>query len=107
MSELARGRPRLEVIEGEGLTTQRRIESVGWMALGHCRAPGIRPTDMAPAISNEVGIAIAKRICQDCIIKRPCLESALARREEVDFGIWGGTTPEERHVIRVLRPKST
>ena len=39
----------------------------------------------------------AKRMCASCPVKAPCLAHAL---EFEDFGIWGGTTPEERAVIR-------
>jgi WhiB family redox-sensing transcriptional regulator len=36
----------------------------------------------------------AKAVCEDCPIKISCLGGALRRGEE--FGIWGGTTPEDR-----------
>ncbi len=38
--------------------------------------------------------ALAKAICASCPIAAACLQYALATNEE--FGIWGGTTPEER-----------
>lgn len=39
----------------------------------------------------------AKRICADCDVREQCLEWALSNRER--FGIFGGTTPEERRRI--------
>jgi WhiB family redox-sensing transcriptional regulator len=33
-------------------------------------------------------IAAAKAICADCVLARPCLSGALARREP--WGVWGG-----------------
>ena len=39
-------------------------------------------------------IALAKAICASCPISGACLQAALASNEE--YGIWGGTTPEER-----------
>ena len=36
----------------------------------------------------------AKRVCQSCPVRTPCLGFAL--RHGVAFGIWGGTTAEER-----------
>jgi WhiB family transcriptional regulator, redox-sensing transcriptional regulator len=40
----------------------------------------------------------AKRVCQPCPVRTPCLEFAL--RHGLAFGIWGGTTWEERRDIR-------
>lgn len=34
----------------------------------------------------------AKRICRDCPVKMECLEKGMNE----PYGIWGGTTPEER-----------
>lgn len=40
----------------------------------------------------------AKRICQACPVQAPCLTSALDHG--LAFGIWGGTTEEERRALR-------
>ena len=40
----------------------------------------------------------ARRICNNCVEKDLCLEYAL--RWNVKFGMWGGTTPRERSMIR-------
>ena len=40
----------------------------------------------------------AKRICRACPVRTPCLAWALAN--SVPSGVWGGTTEEERRVIR-------
>jgi WhiB family transcriptional regulator, redox-sensing transcriptional regulator len=47
----------------------------------------------------------AKRICQACPVRTPCLTWAL--NHQVASGIWGGTTEEERYTIRiaVIRPR--
>ena len=42
-------------------------------------------------------IAQAKSICQTCPIRMQCLIDAINRNE---FGIWGGTTDEERELIK-------
>nr|WP_257014448.1 WhiB family transcriptional regulator [Rhodococcus sp. ACPA1] len=53
--------------------------------------------------SNERGprratrIARAKQICSGCPVPRPCREYALSAREP--FGIWGGTSEEDRDRI--------
>ena len=39
----------------------------------------------------------AKRICQACPVQAPCLASALDHG--LAFGIWGGTTEDERRAM--------
>ncbi len=43
---------------------------------------------------GEGQIATAKAICAGCGVRRECLEFALTH--EPVYGIWGGTTPEDR-----------
>jgi WhiB family redox-sensing transcriptional regulator len=43
----------------------------------------------------------AKRVCQSCPVRTPCLDFAL--RHGLGFGIWGGVTGEERRVLRGAR----
>jgi WhiB family redox-sensing transcriptional regulator len=42
-------------------------------------------------------IAVAKNLCASCPITSKCLQFALD--EEIEFGIFGGTTPQERKVM--------
>ena len=46
----------------------------------------------------------AKAICDTCPVINECLEFALQIKE--DYGIWGGTTPEERKLIRRRRQRN-
>jgi len=39
----------------------------------------------------------AKAICQQCSVRKPCLEYALDIREQ--HGIWGGLTESERRAM--------
>jgi WhiB family redox-sensing transcriptional regulator len=39
-------------------------------------------------------IARAKAVCASCLVRRPCLEFALATHQV--HGVWGGMTEEER-----------
>ncbi len=39
----------------------------------------------------------AKAVCAGCPVRRPCLEYALASRQE--FGIWGGRDENERRLL--------
>lgn len=47
-------------------------------------------------------IEAAKAVCRSCTVRQQCLEFALASNQE--YGIWGGTTEEER---RYMRRKAT
>ena len=42
----------------------------------------------------EQQIARAKMICAGCAVRRECLDFALSHDQV--YGIWGGTTPEDR-----------
>jgi WhiB family redox-sensing transcriptional regulator len=48
-----------------------------------------------PALSQ---VAQATRVCQSCPVRTPCLVYAM--EHSPGFGVWGGTTPEERRAIR-------
>ena len=43
-------------------------------------------------------ITVAKEICHDCPVQAECLDHAITFGEGA--GIWGGTTPEERRLLR-------
>ena len=38
--------------------------------------------------------------CMGCSVKADCLMEALGREERSDPGVWGGTSPEQRRLIR-------
>ena len=40
----------------------------------------------------------AKRVCQACEVRPPCLQFALETNQ--DTGVWGGTSEEERKSVR-------
>jgi WhiB family redox-sensing transcriptional regulator len=50
---------------------------------------------VATAASGQAAqIAAAKAICAGCPVRSQCLEFAQAN--QLTYGIWGGTTPEDR-----------
>jgi WhiB family redox-sensing transcriptional regulator len=70
-----------------------------WHDLAACR--GADPELFFPIGSTGPAlhqIDQAKRICQACPVQAPCLTSALDHG--LAFGIWGGTTEEERRALR-------
>jgi WhiB family transcriptional regulator, redox-sensing transcriptional regulator len=48
---------------------------------------------------------MAKRICRACPVQIQCLAWAL--QNGVTDGVWGGTTPDERRMIRNMSRKTT
>ena len=76
--------------------------------LAACHEPGIDPElffpvgESGPAIAQ---IAAAKAVCAHCEVSALCLDWALIAGEA--SGIWGGTTPEERRVLRARVEKAS
>lgn len=48
-----------------------------------------------PAVGQ---IAAAKAVCAGCAVQASCLEFAITTNQE--YGVWGGTSEEERRVLR-------
>ena len=78
-----------------------RAEHSGWMTLAECR--GMDPELFFPLVgrgnNDPEEIRLAKQVCGQCPVSKPCLDYALAMNE-MWRGIWGGTTPRERRRIR-------
>lgn len=68
-----------------------------WRMLGACR--GLDAGIFYP--DNDDDAAIATQVCQECGVRRTCLEFALTQREKT--GVWGGATERERR--RILRQR--
>lgn len=70
-----------------------------WRELARCK-------EMDPDLFFPVGttgpallqIEAAKAVCRSCTVRQQCLEFALASNQE--YGVWGGTTEEERRYMR-------
>ncbi|MEO0494668.1 MAG: WhiB family transcriptional regulator [Actinomycetota bacterium] len=84
------------------LTADAFSSSVDWRKDARCR-------DTDPGLFFPVGttglaveqIQNAKDVCNQCNAKAACLEFALNTNQ--DTGVWGGTSEEERRVIRRAR----
>jgi hypothetical protein len=60
-------------------------------------------TDVADRIffadnSNPSGQEKARRICMECPVWQQCLAYSVAN--DIEFGLWGGTTADERREVR-------
>jgi WhiB family redox-sensing transcriptional regulator len=72
-----------------------------WTEWAACRAPGLDPELFFPVGNTGpalMQVAEAKRVCASCPVTVSCLAWALYAAEAA--GIWGGTTPEERRMLR-------
>jgi WhiB family redox-sensing transcriptional regulator len=68
---------------------------LNWRAAGAClNADPDLFFPISSAGPAEQQIVRAKVICAGCGVRRECLEFALAHDQV--YGIWGGTTPEDR-----------
>jgi len=63
-----------------------------WEDRAACASPAINP-ELFYADKVELQLK-ALEVCGRCPVRQRCAAEALARREA--FGIWGGTTPEDR-----------
>jgi WhiB family transcriptional regulator, redox-sensing transcriptional regulator len=74
--------------------------ATNWRAAGACLSADpdlffpISAKGQAEKGQAERQIARAKVICAGCRVRQECLEFAVAH--ELTYGIWGGTTPEDR-----------
>lgn len=79
-----------------------------WEDEARCRTVGLEPffpegdgTKFAAAAEQ------AKAVCAWCPVRRQCLEAALDFEGDFDpakrAGVWGGTTPRERHALHLKR----
>ncbi len=81
------------------------LEHWEWQQLGACRTDSperfFAPAGERPS-ARARREAAAKQVCAGCPVRQECLDWALRTREP--YGVWGGTSPEER--AGMLRPAS-
>ena len=71
-----------------------------WMTKGLCT----RFVDVDFFPSKGQRAAPAKGICQQCSVRRACLDYAIDN--EIIDGVWGGLSPQERTVIIIGRRRA-
>ncbi|OLP47068.1 transcription factor WhiB [Salmonella enterica subsp. enterica serovar Javiana] len=77
------------------------LSSYEWQTDGACRTTD--PNEFFPAESERGNRRLtreqrAKALCSTCPVVKACFEHAMAVQEP--YGVWGGTTPEERAQLR-------
>jgi WhiB family redox-sensing transcriptional regulator len=79
---------------------QPLLANYEWQVYGACRSAGPEQFFHGEAErgrKRHARDAAAKAVCAACPVVRECLDHALEVREP--YGVWGGTTPEERAVM--------
>jgi WhiB family redox-sensing transcriptional regulator len=70
-----------------------------WWARAACRSADPELFFPVSAAGPSVAeVTRAKRVCARCSVRDACLAFALATRQP--HGVWGGTIPEERQLLR-------
>jgi hypothetical protein len=62
-----------------------------------CASMPLKEADKLFFSESPKRIATAKALCADCPMQAKCLQFAL--EEKIEFGIYGGVTPEERKAM--------
>jgi WhiB family transcriptional regulator, redox-sensing transcriptional regulator len=67
-----------------------------WMREGICSQTD--PDAWVSDLTVPTQVAALKKICGSCPVQSECLSYAL--KENLQYGVWGGTTPSERRAAR-------
>lgn len=72
------------------------LERPPWMADANCKgaATGLFFSERG----QNAAVTEAKQVCLGCTVRNECLDYAIATHQV--FGVWGGTTENERRRIR-------
>ena len=82
------------------MSMMQKVED--WQVKAACRGPQgtamfFPPSNFERKDEKEDRESKAKAICQACLVKKECLQYAVAIKEL--HGIWGGTNEAERKVL--------
>lgn len=77
---------------------RRLVTEEAWMADAACADVPVEVFFPGPGRNLA---AEAKQVCEDCPVRRDCLQYALDNRFE--YGVWGGLNERERHRFRNRR----
>lgn len=76
------------------------LSSYEWQVAGACRTTGSNDFFAHDAERGRQRLGRderAKALCRTCPVIEQCLQHAMSVREP--YGVWGGTTPEEREAL--------
>ena len=95
----------LKMLSGQDIHHPARVEqmpfvNLDWKQRGNCVKSNV---DFYP--DGTAGVNRAKKVCQDCPVKKKCLDYALKSTHQ--FGVWGGMSERERKRLRNGRTGTT
>ena len=72
----------------------------GWQNKAECRGEltELFFMDIEEISINHIKMREARAICDRCQVQKECLDFALINN--IDYGVWGGTSPHQRKGIR-------
>jgi WhiB family redox-sensing transcriptional regulator len=79
---------------------ENTTDNYSWREKASCK--GIDPNVFVPnennGLTGRTTYATARDFCKRCIVVEECLMFAL--KENMEFGMFGGTTPRERRTLK-------
>lgn len=82
---------------GEGVPAEESSQEVYGYARPECR------DEPELFFSNDAqAIKLAKEVCERCVLQDACLTASFELRE-LQYGVWGGLTPNERRQLASTR----
>ena len=79
--------------------TQPNADPSYWQAQGRCNDKGVDPNIFFPEKGHS--LEPARAICALCDVRVQCLDAAI--KDNIEVGIWAGTSEKERRAIRRQR----
>ncbi len=82
------------------VSAQARWHGTDWRAEASCSRSEVASLFFPVGVTGpaEQQIVDAKAVCEQCPVREACLEFAITTNQE--YGIWGGTSEDERRVLR-------
>lgn len=82
------------------VAVQARWHGTDWRADASCSTREVASLFFPVGVTGpaETQIVKAKEVCASCPVKDACLEFAITTNQE--YGIWGGTSEDERRILR-------
>lgn len=92
---------RRETPAGSSNDSRGEITERNWTEFASCRG---KPTALffPKRTDPKSMMKEAKAACEGCLVKRRCLMVGLSQSEREDYGVFGGTSSNERSAIRPL-----
>jgi WhiB family redox-sensing transcriptional regulator len=84
----------------EGFFLELKDNDFGWQKDANCKGADTEMffMEFEEAAINHIKLREARKVCFDCTAKKECLDFAVVNN--INYGVWGGSTPAQRKEIR-------